>query len=85
MVSMILAGIKHTTGYELSASHIAHTKDSMSIVHWYLGLGERLFSWCCSWAKNSKSFKLVQLPGSREIKDAVNTAKRAVTHEDSHA
>ncbi|QPG75754.1 hypothetical protein FOA43_003114 [Brettanomyces nanus] len=76
VISIILAGIKSSTGYELRVDSIAHTKDSISILRKYLNLGETLFSRCCSYAKSSKSFRMVMLPGTQQVKDAVNDARK---------
>lgn len=76
MISMILAGIKEATGYSLALNHIAHSKDSITFLDKYLGLGEKLFAWSCRWAKNSKSFKLTQIPGKNQIEDVIDSTKK---------
>lgn len=59
LISMILAGVKMVTGYELEPKTIGHTDGSISAVKRYLKLGEWLFKSVCNKAVNSRSFKRV--------------------------
>lgn len=59
LASMVLAGIKMVTGYELSADSVAHTDGVRAFVRRYLHLGEWLFQVACNKAVNSKSFRRV--------------------------
>lgn len=59
LASMVLAGIKLVTGYELSPHSVAHTENAISFVKRYLQLGEWLFQHACSRAVKSPSFKRV--------------------------
>lgn len=59
MVSMILAGIKLATGYELRPDVFGHNPDSVGYMRKYLKFGEYLFQAACNKAVNSKSFKRI--------------------------
>lgn len=59
MVSMILAGIKLATGFELRSDTFGNGTDTISYMKKYLKFGEWLFQTACSKAVNSRSFKRV--------------------------
>lgn len=80
MISMILAGVKLATGFELRPDMFGHNLNSIGYMKKYLKFGEYLFQVICDRAVNSKSFKRVNWKEMSDSfsKNLLNSTKRVM-------
>ncbi|ODV85433.1 hypothetical protein CANARDRAFT_7547 [[Candida] arabinofermentans NRRL YB-2248] len=70
MISMILAGIKKSTGLSLQVESLAHSSDSRSFLTKYLNFGESCLERIISLCRTSGMFKQRRIENSDDLRDA---------------